>query len=367
MTEREGKSRVALLGYGYAGRTFHAPLIAAAPALELALVASTRPEAVRADLPGLSVTADPREAIAAQDIDLIVIATPNDSHHPLARAALEAGKHVVVDKPFTLDLMQARDLDALAAKQGKLLSVFHNRRWDSDFLSVQAALASGRIGTPVHLESHFDRFRPQVRQRWREGDGPGAGIWFDLGPHLVDQALLLMGLPDAVQADLARQRPHGLSDDWAHVVLHFGERRALLHASMLVAGGSARFTVHGTAGSLVKRRLDQQESQLLQGIRPGDPHWGEDEDDLLLHDAEGRCTPLPARRGDQSCYYREIAAAIAGEGRNPVPPIEALGVMAVMETAARSAARNGAALPLALGMEERERWAENRATRHNAA
>jgi predicted dehydrogenase len=330
--------RVALIGYGYAGKTFHAPLLAAEPGLALTLVASRDAAKVLADLPGVAVTPDPLAAATSDAVDLIVIAAPNDAHAPLARAALAAGKHVVIDKPFTLDLAEARELLALAERHGRLLSVFHNRRWDSDFLSVAQAIRQGVVGTVAHFESHFDRFRPTVRDRWREAGGAGSGIWFDLGPHLIDQALLLFGLPIRVQADLARQRAGAHADDWAHVVLDYGAARVILHAGMLVAGGVPRFTVHGDVGSLIKRLPDGQEQQLLAGMAPGAPGWGEDDDPLLAYDADGAERLLPTNPGDQRLYYAGIAAALRGGGTNPVQPIEALAVMSVLEAATRSAA-----------------------------
>lgn len=337
--------RVGLIGYGYAGRTFHAPLLASEPGMALTLVASSDAARVHADLPNVAVIADPLAVATSDAIDLVVIASPNASHAPLARAALEAGRHVVVDKPFTLDTAEARGLVALAAKHDRLLSVFHNRRWDSDWLSVTQAIGDGAVGRPMHLRSHIDRFRPAVRDRWREGGGPGSGVWFDLGPHLVDQALLLFGLPDRVSASFARQRASALADDWAHVVLEHGDRRSVLQASMLVAGGSARFVVHGDGGSIVKQSADWQEAQLLAGVKPGDDGWGMDDDPLHLFDVQGVATDRPAACGDQRRYYARIAAALRGEGGNPVPPTQALAVMAVVEAAIIAAATGRATVP----------------------
>jgi predicted dehydrogenase len=310
---------------------------------------------VQADWPGVAVDRDPIAVATAADIDLVVIASPNDSHAPLARAALAAGKDVVVDKPFTLDMAEARALIALADEGGRLLSVFHNRRWDSDYVTVRQAIGDGLVGTVAHFESHIDRYRPEVRQRWREADGPGSGLWFDLGPHLADQALQLFGLPHAVTASLVLQRDGAKADDWAHVVLDYGQRRVVLHASMLVAGGSPRFTVHGDRGSVVKRRIDRQESQLLAGMKPGAAGWGDDEDPLLVYDADGAVTERAALTGDQRGYYAQVAAALRGEGRNPVPPLEALAVMAVIEAAQRSSA-TGRTATLDLTDAERAGW-----------
>lgn len=168
---------VALVGYGYAGKTFHAPLIAAAPGLNLHTIVSSQGDAVKTDWPETKIAADLDAALADPEVEMVVIAAPNALHAPLARQALEAGRAVVVDKPFTLTVAEARNLAALAEARGLLLSVFHNRRWDADFLTLQALIADGRLGRIVRFESHFDRFRPQVRDRWREADVPGAGIW----------------------------------------------------------------------------------------------------------------------------------------------------------------------------------------------
>ncbi|WP_334185769.1 oxidoreductase [Novosphingobium sp.] len=351
--------KVGLLGYGYAGATFHAPLIAAVDGFALGHFASRSAEKILARFPEAVIVDDHQALLGNAEVDLVVIATPNDTHFPLAQAALRAGKNVVVDKPFTLDLEEARTLIALAEDVGCQLTVFHNRRWDSDFRSVRKAIDAGLVGDPAHLEIHFDRFRPEVRDRWRENDGPGAGIWFDLGPHLVDHALLLMGLPDRVTASLALQREGARSTDWAHVILEFGDRRAILHASMLVAGGVPRFVVHGTGGSAVKYGMDVQERQLLAGMTPGAPGWGEDIDPLVLHDSEGHASRLPAEPGDQREFYRLVGDAVRGRAANPVPPIQSLAVMAVIEAAERSAAE-GRGVELSLTEAERVAWIASR-------
>jgi predicted dehydrogenase len=271
--------RVGLIGYGYAGKTFHAPLVAAVPSLELAAVASSDASKVHADWPGMTVCSSPAELIARDDIDLVVIATPNDTHHPLARAALLAGRHVVVDKPFTVALDDARELVALAGQQGRVLSVFHNRRWDGDFLTLRRLLADGALGRVVEMDSRHDRYRPQVRQRWREGAGPGAGLWFDLGPHLVDQALQLFGSPRAIALARDATRDGALADDWFHASLRYDRLHVNLHAGMLVAASAPRLAVHGTLASFVKEGLDAQEEALKAGVRPSWPpqaDWGVD-------------------------------------------------------------------------------------------
>jgi predicted dehydrogenase len=348
--------RVALLGYGYAGKTFHAPLIRATPGLDLAAVVTRRPEDLRADLPHCVPLADAGEALRDPAIDLVVIATPNATHAPLAEAALRAGKHVVVDKPFTLSLADARRLAALAAQRDRVLSVFQNRRWDADFLGLQALLGEAGIGSVSHLESRFDRFRPQLRERWREG-AEGGGLWFDLGPHLVDQALLLFGLPAAVSGATARQRAGAEVDDWCQVRLDYGPLQVSLSAALLVAGGIPRFAAHGTAGSWVKHGLDVQEDQLRAGMLPGEAGWGLDPRPARCYGDGGLARECPQPAGDYPRYYRAVSDAILGRGLNPVTPAEALATLAVLETAIESA-RLGRVLPLPLTEEERDAFGE---------
>ncbi|GHA95062.1 oxidoreductase [Modicisalibacter luteus] len=329
--------KVGLVGYGFASKTFHAPLISATPGLDLVAVSSSDAQKVHADLPDVSVESDPHALFARPDIDLVVIPTPNETHYPLAKAALNAGKHVVLDKPFTVTLREGRLLKSLADASGKLLSVFHNRRWDSDFLTIGELLESGRLGRLVHFESHFDRFRPEVRDRWREQAKPGGGIWYDLGPHLLDQARVLFGMPQAILLDLAIRRDGAQVDDDFHALLDYGDMRVVLHASALVAAESPRFTLHGTRGSYVKFGLDPQEARLKAGETPA-PSWGEDErhGQLTVRDGEGEQAPLatstyPTHPGDYLAYYAGVRDALRGEAENPVSAEEALAVMQLLE------------------------------------
>lgn len=350
--------RVALIGYGYAGRALHAPLLQAVPGVALTVIGSSRPEAeIQAALPGVQVIADPLAAAQSAQADLVVIATPNAQHAPLAQAALAAGKHVVVDKPFTLTLAEARGLAAMAAGAGRVLSVFQNRRFDSDFLTVEAALAAGRLGRLVEFESRIDRYRPEVPNRWRERPEPGGGLWFDLGPHLVDQALKLFGLPETVTVATAAQRRGDTAPDWFHAMLAYPGLHVILGASCLAAGGRSRFILHGTTASLVKQGVDVQESQLRQGMAPGDLDWGIDLDPATLIDgASAEPAVIAAVDGDWRRYYAGVRDAILGRGPNPVTPAEAVAVMAAIEAGVQSA-ETGRALPLALTESERAAFA----------
>lgn len=328
----------ALVGYGFAGKTFHAPFLSTTPGLSLSWVVSRDAAKVQADLPGCRV-GSLEEVLSDETVDLVVIATPNDTHAPLARQALLAGKHVVIDKPFALDLAEAKALVELAEKQQRLLSIFHNRRWDGDFLTVRRLISEGTLGQIAQFESHFDRYRPEVRQRWREAGGPGSGLWFDLGPHVLDQALQLFGQPDWLQADLAEQRPGALADDYFHVVLGYGALRVILHGSCLVSATMPRFVIHGSQGSFVKFGMDVQEDQLKLGLRPPATDWGMDSEPGQLSrivDGQLQQQSVVGEAGDYGAYYRGVCAAIQGEGSNPVPASEALAVMALLDLARQS-------------------------------
>ncbi len=328
---------VALVGFGYAGQTFHAPLIAACPDLRLHTVVSSRPDAVRAAWPQARPAPDLDAVLADPGIDLVVLATPNALHAPQARAALEAGKAVVIDKPFALSMDEARGVADLARAKGLFLSVFHNRRWDADFLGLQQQLASGALGAVRTFESHFDRFRPEVRDRWRERDGPGGGIWNDLGPHLIDQALVLFGRPLGVTCELAVLRDGGQAVDWAHAVLRYTDKRVILHADMTTAAPDLRFAVHSAMASWLKGGLDVQEDQLKAGHVIGGAGWGVDPLPATVVDgATGARSQAPCPPGDYPAYYAAVAAALTGRGANPVPPEQALAVMAVLEAGIES-------------------------------
>ena len=347
--------RVGLIGYGFAGRTFHAPLIRSVEGMTLGVVGSTQLDAVAAAIPEAVVCA-PDAVPTHPDVDLVVIATPNQSHFPLAAAALRAGKDVVIDKPFTLDLAEARELAAIAKRHNRLLSVFHNRRWDSEILATQAVLASGVLGQIVHYECHMDRFRPNIRKRWREDPGPGAGLWFDLGPHLIDQALYLFGLPHSVRASFATLRPGGQTEDWAHIQLDYHGLRVILHATLLAAGGAPRTLMHGTRASWMKHGIDTQEQQLIAGMLPTDPAFGIDPNPgILIDGATGQRTEIIAPRGHQQTYYAEIRDALLHKQPPSLSARDAIAVMAILETTFQ-AATTGTVLPLPLTPSELADW-----------
>jgi scyllo-inositol 2-dehydrogenase (NADP+) len=271
-----------------------------------------------------------------------VVATPNQSHFEIANRVLQAGKHVVVDKPFTVSSREADILIALSRSTGRLLSVFHNRRWDGDFLTVREILDRGLLGRLVEYESRFDRFRPRLKQgAWRDQEGPGAGVLYDLGPHLIDQAMLLFGHPRGIFADLRRQRDEAAAVDSFEVHLHYPAVRVVLKAGMLVCEPSARFTLRGTSGTYTKYGLDPQEEALKQGSVPTEPDWGAEPREawgtLSRCDNGLRRSEYPTLPGRYQDYYENVFQAISGREELMVKPEQARYVVRLLELAEQSA------------------------------
>lgn len=338
--------KTALVGYGYAGKTIHAPLIGAANGLELTTVVSSRPGDVLADMPGIHVAPSLESVLDDLDTELIVIATPNDLHAPQAHAALDAGKHVVIDKPFALNDTEARDLIEHAHRVGRTLSVFHCRRWDSNHLTFESI--RHRLGDIYQFILRYDRWRPVVRDRWRERAGPGSGIWYDLGSHLVDQSLHLFGWPDWISADIAGQRPGAQTDDYFHVLLGYGPLRVVLHSSMLAAAPGPVIEAQGSSGSFIKYGMDCQEEMLKAGRTPGDRGWGHDpiQGRLIAVDGDALATPemIDTLPGNYLAYYEGVARTIREGTANPVPAEDARKVMRILDLGFQSA-KEGRRLP----------------------
>jgi predicted dehydrogenase len=330
-------ANVALIGYGLAGRVFHAPVIAAVEGLKLAAIVSSRREEIGKNWPGVAIRATPEEVFSDTAIDLVVVATPNESHFEMASRALAAGKHVVIDKPFARSTDEARRLMLLA--KGRILSVFHNRRWDSDFLTLKRLMAEGVLGEVVYFESHFDRYRPKVKQGWREQAGPASGAWYDLGAHLLDQALQLFGRPLAITADLAMLRPGAVATDYFRVLLHYGKLRVVLTGNALAPADDLRFRVRGSRAGFVKYGLDAQEPFLAAGGKPDDAAFGGDPRPGHLVLPGGGEKVVESLCGDYRAYYRGIRDTLLGTAPLPVTAAEAFTVMELLEAAAESAAR----------------------------
>jgi predicted dehydrogenase len=333
---------VGLIGYGMAARVFHAPVIESVAGLRLKKVVERHTEEARKRYPWVEVVREAAALLEDEEIELVVIATPNVSHFELARQALLAGKHVVVEKPFTNTSAQAQELIDLARERGKLISVHQNRRWDGDFQTVKKLLAHQLLGRLVEYESHYDRFRNYARPHaWREEEGEGSGILFDLGSHLIDQAQVLFGLPRMIMADIRIQREFSKTADNFELVLHYDNLKVTLKAGMLAREQGPRFILHGTEGSFVKHGIDPQEEALKRGLTPVEPHWGEEPKELWgklntqvggLH-LEGRVETIA---GCYQAYYQNIVEAIAGRAELAVKPEEARNTIRIIELALES-------------------------------
>ena len=348
--------RVGLVGYGLGGRVFHAPLYAAA-GIELVAVASSDPDKVHADHPGVTVHPTPQALFADGRVELVDLASPSPTHAPLMLEALAAGKHVLSDKPFTTTVAEADEVIAAAERAGRTVACYQNRRRDADFLTLRKLVDAGTLGEITRYEARFDRWAPTVRDRWQERDGPGVGIHFDLGAHLIDQALVLFGMPDWVQGDLQRLRPdadpeRGIFDAF-HARMGRGPLRIELGATLSAPDHRMRYLVQGTRGGWRKARLDPQEDQLrFEGLSPADPRYGVESEEahgtLTTIDDGGEITArtVASERGDWASFYAELAASIrtgapppvtAGEARDTIRVIE--GIVESSRTGCRVALR----------------------------
>lgn len=331
--------KVGLIGYGFGGAVFHAPMICAVPGLELSVIYTSNEEKVRLTYPDVKVTTNLDEIWNNTDIDLIVISTPNSTHYELAKRALETGKHIVIDKPFVIDIAEGEKLIELARVKGKHLSVYQSRRWDSDFKTVRQLITEGTLGEIYTFEAHYDRFRPEVKERWKERNEPGSGTLYDLGSHLIDQALLLFGKPLTVTADCLSQREGSKVDDYFHVILGYGSCRVILHSSSLVRGRGPRFQIHGSKASFIKFGEDAQERQLLAGQRPGMPGWGEEDHsdygEIITSDGEVN-QRVPSEKGGYEQYYEQMYQSIVSDAPVPVKADQSLDVIRIIQLAEQS-------------------------------
>ncbi|RRO14767.1 oxidoreductase [Saccharopolyspora rhizosphaerae] len=335
--------KVGLVGYGSGGSIFHAPLITAHPRLRFDAVVTANPERqaqVRADLPGTEPV-DDLDALFARRPDLVVITTPNRTHAELAKAALDAGLPVVVDKPFTPTAEEGRALIEHARERGLLLTVFQNRRWDSDIRTVRAVLESGELGRVHRFESRFDRWSPQPKPTWRDSGGAEdvAGLLYDLGSHLIDQALQLFGPVTSVYAEIDRRRPGVRADDDSFVSLtHAGGVRSHLWMSKLAAVPGPRLRVLGDQGTFTKHGTDPQEADLRAGKRPVDDAWGREPEEIWGELGDGETTrTVPSERGDYLAFYDGVVEALTGHAPAPVDPADAVTALEIIAAAQRSA------------------------------
>jgi len=345
---------VGIIGYGLAGKVFHAPFVSAVPELKLLAFVERSTDEAHAAYPATRTYRTVEELLADPAIALVVIGTPNATHFALAKQALEAGKHVVIDKPFTETSAQAEELIALAKAKGVVLAPFQNRRWDGDFLTVKKLLAEGSLGRLVTFESHFDRYKPMQRvHAWKESANPANGMLMDLGPHLVDQALALFGMPQRVTASVRSDRDVTDIDDVFDIALTYPRLTVWLRATMLAAQPGPRFQLHGTHGSYRKFGLDPQEPAILAGasvppmgstkdwLSEDESHWGE----LVTAPDLTRLETLilakiPTERGDYREFYANVRDAIHGTASLIVTSQDGLAIARILEAARKSSAES---------------------------
>lgn len=334
---------VGLIGFGLAGRSFHAPVIRAVPGLRLAAILQRSGNEAAEKYPDVRIVRTVDELLSMREIQLVVVATPNDIHYSLAHQCLEAGRDVLVDKPFTTTYEEATALVKFAKEQKRMLTVYQNRRYDGDFQAMVQLVRSGALGRVVRFESNYDRFRPQLRPgAWRERSGPGTGIFFDLAPHLIDHALVLFGMPKALTADIRMEREGAAADDAFDLAFHYrGGLRADLRSSILAAATRPRFLLHGTQGAFFKQTFDPQENNLRQGHIPADTAWGAEPEEnwgLLTLVENGALTQrrVPSANCDFRDYYANLRDAMLGKAKLAVSPEWALDVMRLLELARQS-------------------------------
>src|SRR5580693_4149542 len=338
---------VGLIGFGLAGRAFHAQVISRVSGMRLAAILQRTGDEAGAAYPDAKIVRSLDELLALRDIRLIVVASPNDTHAPFARAALASGRDVVVDKPFTTSYAEAVDLVNFAEKSGRFLTVYQNRRYDGDFQAIRELVAEGTLGRIVRFQTNYDRFRPNFKPNaWREKPVPGAGILFDIGPHVIDHAIVLFGLPEAITADVRIERQGGLADDAFDIMFHYPESmRAVLSSNILAASQRPRFLLFGTKGAFLKQTFDPQEMNLRRGQIPKDAPWGSEPEENwgLLTLSDGTNTTqrrIPSATGDYRDYYANVRDVLLGEAEPAVTLPHALNVMRALELSRESDARH---------------------------
>lgn len=342
----KNRVNVALIGFGLSGRVFHAPIIASLPEFNLAKIYTNNPESIKAVkelYPGTSIVPDIGEVMKDEGIDLVVVASPNTSHFNIAKEAIISEKHVIVEKPFTVNSREADNLIALSKRCGRMLSVYHNRRWDSDFKTVKKVVESRLLGNLVECELHFDRFRNCIKENaWREECTPGSGVLYDLGSHLVDQALVLFGLPSGITADVRIQRPEGKVDDNFAIQLEYEGLKVVLKAGMLVRGELPRYILLGDQGSFVKYGTDVQAKQLAEGIIPVEGmEWGKEPEELYgtintTINGLNIVGKVESEIGDYREYYLDIYRAVSRGENAAVSPVDGRNVIRLLELAVES-------------------------------
>ncbi len=334
--------KTALCSFGMSGKVFHAPLLDTHAGFTLDTIWQRSKSDASQYYPNIKIARQFEEILADDSIELVVVNTPEPTHFPFCEAALKAGKHVVVEKAFTTTLAEADELVRLAERSGLCLSVYHNRRWDGDFLTVQKLVQEGLLGRLVEYEAHYDRYRTYIQDSWKEEPGPGKGLLYNLGSHLIDQALVLFGFPERVFADLRIERAGGKIEDAFQIHLYYPGLKAIVKSSYLVREPGPRYKILGEKGSFYKWGLDPQEEALKQGKRPNVPQWGEETKENYGHiHTEQNGLVLKGRikslAGNYMDYYQNIYAAIREGEELAVSASQGRDVMRIIDMAERSA------------------------------
>lgn len=334
--------KTGVCSYGMSGQIFHAPFLHVNPGFEFTAVVERSKHTAQQRYPDVKVYASVADMLADPSLDLIVVNTPNYTHFDYAKAALEAGKHVIVEKPFTVKHEDAATLIKLAEEKKLLLSVYHNRRYDSDYKIVKQVIQAGDLGEVLETEIHYDRFKEELSyKKHKEQALPGTGALYDLGSHLIDQALTIFGLPNAVWADIRIIRKDSVVDDYFELVLYYDKLRVRLKSSYLVREALPAYQVHGRIGSFIKSKSDIQEAQLQKGLFPNSPDWGAEaphEWGLLHTEKDGKVLKqyIPGGSGNYMDYYQGIYEALVNHAPNPVTPQDGANVIRVIEAAFES-------------------------------
>jgi predicted dehydrogenase len=334
--------KTGVCSYGMSGQIFHAPFLHVNPGFEFAAVVERSKNLAQERYPDVKVYRSLEEMLADKSLELIVVNTPNYTHYEYAKAALEAGKNVVVEKPFTVHTAEGKELAALAKSKGLLLSVYHNRRYDSDYRVVKKVIESGVLGDILEAEIHYDRFKEELSyKKHKEVGGPGTGALYDLGSHLIDQVLTIFGMPKSVWADIRVIRKDSIVDDYFELVFYYDNLRARVKCSYLVREALPAYQIHGRIGSFIKSKSDIQEAQLQRGLFPNSPDWGAEaphEWGLLHTEIDGKVVKefVPGGSGNYMDYYQGVYEAIANNAPNPVAPEDAIRVVEVIEAAFES-------------------------------
>lgn len=338
--------KTAIVGYGFSAKTFHIPFITTSDAFCFDSVSSSQKASVIKDWPEVNHYQTAEEMITQSNSDLVIITAPNDVHYALAKLALEQGKHVLIEKPFVTRSQEGEALIKLAKEKGLLLSVYQNRRYDGDFLTVKRLIEENKLGEVRVYESHFDRFRPDVQERWRETASDGGGILYDLGPHLLDQALTLFGLPKSLSASCKQMRKGASVTDYFHLTLHYPECEVILVANLFCPGPNLRFQVQGDKGSYVKYGLDPQEDCLRAGELPLGNHWGSERlsEYGKFYDAE-IAELIPTEQGCYQNFFADLAKAIESGNHALMGAEQSLNTIKLIELALESEAK-GQRLPV---------------------